>query len=150
MRTCIKRDFTRRRVIVNHIYIIWSAHLVAMQNFSKWSKGYEYLHMVIDVYGNYGWIKPLKDRKGKTITEVFKTIFKEGRQPQYLWVDKGKEFYNKHLKELLDKHSIKYTQQKMKKNPVLLKDGIEQCDRECGNSSQFTATQLILIFCHIY
>ena len=38
----------------------------------------------------------------------------------------------------------------MKKNPVLLKDGIEQCDRECGNSSQFTATQLILIFCHIY
>ena len=102
MRTCIKRDFTRRRVIVNHIYIIWSAHLVAMQNFSKWSKGYEYLHMVIDVYGNYGWIKPLKDRKGKTITEVFKTIFKEGRQPQYLWVDKGKEFYNKHLKELLD------------------------------------------------
>ena len=71
--------------------------------------------MVIDVYGNYGWIKPLKDRKGKTITEVFKTIFKEGRQPQYLWVDKGKEFYNKHLKELLDKHSIKYTQQKMKK-----------------------------------
>ena len=94
--------------------------------------------MVIDVYGNYGWIKPLKDRKGKTITEVFKTIFKEGRQPQYLWVDKGKEFYNKHLKELLDKHSIKYTQQKMKKNPVLLKDGIDQCDRECGNSSQFT------------
>ena len=71
--------------------------------------------MVIDVYGNYGWIRPLKDRKGKTITEVFKTIFKEGRQPQYLWVDKGKEFYNKHLKELLDKHSIKYTQQKMKK-----------------------------------
>ena len=27
---------------------------------------------------------PLKDEKGETVTEVFKTIFKEGRKPQYL------------------------------------------------------------------
>jgi len=47
----------------------------------------------------------LKDEKGETVTEAFKTIFKEGRRPQHLWVDKGKEFYNKHLKDLLDKNS---------------------------------------------
>ena len=35
-----------------------------------------------------------------------KSILKEGRKPQYLWTDKGKEFYNKHLKELLDKNKI--------------------------------------------
>ena len=52
-------------------------------------------------------MKLLKDYKGESVTETFDTIVKEGRQPQYLWVDKGKEFYNKHLKELLDKHSIK-------------------------------------------
>ena len=48
-------------------------------------------------------MKLLKDYKGESVTETFDTIVKEGRQPQYLWVDKGKEFYNKHLKELLDK-----------------------------------------------
>ena len=48
-------------------------------------------------------MKVLKDYKGESVTETFDTIVKEGRQPQYLWVDKGKEFYNKHLKELLDK-----------------------------------------------
>lgn len=34
---------------------------------------------------------------------AFKTIFKEGRKPKYLWVDKGNEYYNKYFKELLQK-----------------------------------------------
>ena len=45
-------------------------------------------------------------KKGETVTEAFKTIIKEGRNPEYLWTDKGKEFYNKHLKDLLDKNKI--------------------------------------------
>ena len=77
-----------------------------MQKFSKWNKGYRYLLMVIGVFSKYGWIIPLKDKKGESVTEAFKTIFKEGRKPQYLWVDKGKEFYNKHLKDLLEKNGI--------------------------------------------
>ena len=62
--------------------------------------------MVIDVFSKYGWIVPLKDKKGESVAEAFKTIFKEGRKPQYLQVDKGKEFYNKHLKDLLEKNGI--------------------------------------------
>ena len=62
--------------------------------------------MVIDVFSKYGWIVPLKDNKGESVTIAFKSIFKEGRGPQYLWVDKGKEFYNKHLKGLLEKNGI--------------------------------------------
>ena len=73
-----------------------------MQQFSKWNKGYRYLLMVLDVFSKYGWIVPLKDKKGETVAEAFKKIFKEGRKPQYLWVDKGKEYHNKHVKELLD------------------------------------------------
>ena len=33
--------------------------------FSKRNKKYKYLLMVIDVFGKYGWIKPLKIRKVK-------------------------------------------------------------------------------------
>ena len=102
----IKRNFTRRRVIVNHIDEIWCSDLVEMQHFSKWNKGFRYLLMVLDVLSKYGWIVPLKDKKGETVTEAFKTIFKEGRKPQYLWTDKGKEYYNKNMKELLEKNGI--------------------------------------------
>ena len=62
--------------------------------------------MVIDVFSKYGWIVPLKDKKGESVAEAFKTIFKEGRKPQYIWVDQGKEFYNKHVKDLLEKNEI--------------------------------------------
>ena len=102
----IKRNFTRRRVIVNHIDEIWCSDLVEMQQFSKWNKGYRYLLMVLDVFSKYGWIVPLKDKKGETVAEALKTILKEGRKPQYLWTDKGKEYYNKHYKELLNKNKI--------------------------------------------
>ena len=102
------RDFTRRRVIVNQIDEIWSADLVDMHN---------YLLTVIDVFSKYGWIK----KKGETETKAFKTIFKEGRQPQCVWIDKGKEFYNKHLKEFLDKHDITINSTENEENSNVVK-----------------------------
>ena len=48
-------------------------------------------------------IIPLKDKKGETVSEAFKTILKEGRIPEYLWVDKGKEYYNKHERLVREK-----------------------------------------------
>ena len=102
----IRRNFTRRRIIVNNIDKIWAADLVEMQKFSRWNKGNKYLLMVIDVFSKYGWIVPLKDIKGWTITTAFQSIFKEGRKPKYLWTDKGSELYNKHFKDLLNKQNI--------------------------------------------
>ena len=102
----IKRNFTRRRVIVNHIDETWCSDIVEMQKFSRWNAGYRYLLMVLDVYSKYGWIIPLRDKKGETVAEALKTILKEGRKPEYLWTDKGKEYYNKHVKKLLDKNKI--------------------------------------------
>ena len=77
-----------------------------MQQFSKRNKGYRYLLMVLDLFSKYGWIVPLKDKKGETVTEAFKTIFKEGRKPQYLWTDMRKEYYNKNMKKPLVKNNI--------------------------------------------
>ena len=54
------------------------------------------------MFSKYGWIEPLKDKKVEIGTETFKKL-----EPQYLWVDKGKELYNKHLKELLEENERK-------------------------------------------
>ena len=97
--------------MVKGIDEIWAADLVEMQQFSKWNKGYKYLLMVIDVFSKYGWIAPLKNKKGETVAEAFESIFKKGnrRQPKMLWTDKGSEFYNKHMKDLLAVYNINCT-----------------------------------------
>ena len=72
-----------------------------MQAFSKFNRGVKYLLAVIDVFSKYGWLIPLKDKTGKSVASVLKTIFKE-RKLEKMWVDKGKEFYNKDVKDLIE------------------------------------------------
>ena len=75
-----------------------------MQAFSKFNRGVKYLLAVIDVFSKYGWLIPLKDKTGKYVALALKTIFKE-RKPVKMWVDKGKVFYNKDVKELAKLYS---------------------------------------------
>ena len=75
-----------------------------MQAFSKFNRGIKYLLVVIDVFSKYGYLVPLKDKTGKSVASALKTIFKE-RQPEKMLVDKGKEFYNKDVKELIELYS---------------------------------------------
>ena len=101
----IRRKFQKRKVVAKTVDDIWTADLVEMQPFSRFNKGYKYLLMVIDVFSKYGWIIPLKTKTGAAVTTAFKELFKD-KTPTRLWTDKGKEFYNKSMKELLQKNRV--------------------------------------------
>ena len=75
-----------------------------MGSLSKFNKGTKFLLSVIDIFSKYGWLIPLKDKKGESVAKALKKIFKE-RKPNKLYVDKGKEFYNKHVQELVEIYS---------------------------------------------
>ena len=75
-----------------------------MQAFAKFNRGVKYLLAVIDVFSKYGRLIPLKDKTGKFVASALKTIFEE-RKPEKMWVDKGKEFYNKDVKDLIELYS---------------------------------------------
>ena len=90
--------------------------------------------MVLGLFSKHGWIVPLKDEKGETVTEAFKTIFKEGRKPQYLWTDKGKEYYNKNMKELLEKNNITLNSTENEEKSSVCEDGTVQLKPKCGSS----------------
>ena len=116
----VKRNFPKRRVLSNGIDEIWAADLVEMGKFSKWNKGIKYLLMVIDVFSKFGWIEPLKDKRGESVTEALKKIFKAGRHPRLLWTDKGTEFYNSNFKRLLKEHDITlYSTENKEKSSVV-------------------------------
>ena len=85
---------------------IWAADLADMRAFAKYNNGNTFLLLVIDTFNKYGWIIPLKDKKGETVVKAFKTIFEEGRIPEKLWTDKGKEFYNKKMDNLRKLYDI--------------------------------------------
>jgi len=58
----------------------------------------------IDILSKYGWMTPLKNKTGTEVTGALQKVFKE-RKPEKRWVDKGKEFYNKHVQQLVDLYS---------------------------------------------
>ena len=64
-----------------------------MQAFSKDNNGIKYLVTVIDVFSKFVSIS-LKRKTGLEVAGAFWRILKE-RKPCNVWVDRGKEFYNK-------------------------------------------------------
>ena len=101
-----RKNYPRRRIVVNHIDEIFAADLVEMQKFAKLNRGYRYLLTCIDIFSKFAWVIPLKDKKGITIKNALQKIFNK-RKPKFLWTDKGTEFYNKQVKDLLNENNIK-------------------------------------------
>ena len=75
-----------------------------MQAFSKYNKGVKYLLTVVDIFSKYGWMIHLKNKTGTEVASALQKVFKE-RKPEKLWVDKGQEFYNKHVQQLVELYS---------------------------------------------
>ena len=70
------------------------------------NKNVNYL-CVIDVFTKYAWVKRLKDKKGKTVLNPFiEIVNKSNSKPNKLWVDQGREFYNKLMQQWLDNNDI--------------------------------------------
>jgi len=103
--------FQRRQVISYEVDDIWSCDLVEMQEWSKENNGYRYMLNVVDVFSKYAWSIPLKDKTGITTLNAFRDIVESSkRKPKHIWVDKGKEFYNKHMDEWIKRnHIIRYS-----------------------------------------
>ena len=74
--------------------------LADMQLISRFNKGFRFLLCVINIFSKYAWVVPLKDKKVISIVNAFqKILYKSGRKPNKIWVDKGIEFQNNSFKK---------------------------------------------------
>ena len=101
----IRKKFPKRFVFVRNVDDIWGADLIELKKLSPKNSGFRYILMVIDVFSKYGWAVPLKTKKGEEIANALQSIFKDNT-PKKLWVDRGKEFYNKDVDKLRKKYDI--------------------------------------------
>ena len=81
-----------------------------MESLSFKNKNVKYLLRAIDVFTKNSWVKPLKDKKGKTVVNALIEIVHESNcKANKLWVDQEKELYNKLIQEWLDNNILMYT-----------------------------------------
>ena len=81
--------------------------LADMQLISRFSKGFRFLLRVINIFSKYAWVVPLKDKKVISIVNAFqKILYKSGRKPNKIWVDKGIEFQNNSFKKWFKDNDI--------------------------------------------
>ena len=97
----IHKDFRKQypllKVKVYNKDDIWSADVIYMPK----ERGYKYMLTVIDLYTRFAWAVPMKRKDAITTKNSLEKIMKVSkRQPNKLWVDRGKEFYNKHVQSL--------------------------------------------------
>ena len=96
MRKPIIKKSEKRKVYSPFKDNILGVDLADMQLISKFNKRIRFLLCVIDIFSKYAWVVPLKDKRGVTITIVFQKMLDEcKRKPNKIWVDKGREFYNR-------------------------------------------------------
>ena len=78
-----------------------------MESLSTKNENVKYLLCVIDVFTTYAWVKPLEDKKGKTVPNVFIAIVNESNcKPNKLRVYQGRELYNKSMREWFNNNDI--------------------------------------------
>ena len=62
--------------------------------------------MVLDVLSKYAWVQPLKAKTGVALVKAFDKILKQGRKPNRLQTEQGKEFYNRTFQRWVKDHGI--------------------------------------------
>lgn len=96
-----------RKYYVNNIDDQWQMDLADMNDIKQHNKGYRFILTVIDILSRFGFARPLKTKMGKEVAAAIEDIFqKSGRRPRRIQTDQGSEFYNSHVKQLLDKYNI--------------------------------------------
>ena len=111
------KKFNERKVYSQFKDNIWGVDLADMQSLSKKNKGIKYLLCAIDLFSKNAFVVPLKDKKGISIVNAFNKIIKQSNRrakgasaqhvkPNKIWVDQGREFYNRTFNKWLSDNDI--------------------------------------------
>jgi len=107
----VRRNFQRRRIIFSGIDDQWQADLIDLTKLTKFNNGNTFVLIVIDVFSNFAWAEPLKNKPSKSVRKAFaKIVNRSGRKPLplFLYTDRGLEFTNKLFQRWLKKKQIHF------------------------------------------
>ena len=103
-----KDRFERRKVVTRGVRDQYQADLVDYASLKRWNAGNTFILTIIDCFSRTAFAIPLKNKRGETVKEGLKRAFKIMGAPVKLQTDKGKEFYNQHVKSLLSDKKVRH------------------------------------------
>lgn len=102
----VRKNFRKRRVFTPSVDAIWAVDIADMKMYSRANRSYRYLLMIIDTFSKYGWIIPLKTKSGKAVADAFSKLFKSGVKCNKIWCDRGGEFINHDVENVLKEYKV--------------------------------------------
>ena len=103
-----KRNFPKNPFVARNIDHSWHMDLVEISK-PQYNSNYKYILMAIDTLSKYGMAEKMKNKKGSTVIDRLKSMFKKSkRKPRIIITDAGKEFLNRQFKNFLKSKKIKH------------------------------------------
>ena len=101
----VRKKFLRRKYVSRGINHQWQADLMDMQKYARENNGFRYILIAIDIFSRQAYAMPVKNKQGPEIANAIDLMFQDVR-PMYLQTDLGLEFYNSHVRNVLDKYNV--------------------------------------------
>ena len=101
-----KNAFKRRKVLSRGIGYQYQADLVDYSALKRDNSGFTFVLTIIDVFSRVALALPIKSKSGPKVAAALKKAFRVLKSPKKLQTDLGKEFYNKHVQDLLKRNKV--------------------------------------------
>jgi len=101
----LRVNYPKRRVFIRRCKEIYGADLIDYSSISKQNSGFKWILMIIDCFSKFGYAIPLKDKTGAEVLRGLKIVYEKSPSLR-LWVDEGKEFWNKNVQDYLKSKGV--------------------------------------------
>jgi len=78
-----------------------------VKNSANSNDGINFLLTVVDAFSRKAWVIPIKSKSGKNVSDALKPILSNNNF-SYMQTDKGKEFYNSDVGQVLREQKVKH------------------------------------------
>ena len=114
-----RKNYPTNKIVYNYVDEIWSIDLADFSDYkTSNNKGFRYIFIIIDNFSKYLRALPLKNKYSQNITNEFSNILtKSKRKPLKIESDRGKEWYNSIIQNLLKSEKIHHYSRYTDKSP---------------------------------
>ena len=101
----VKVKYPHCKVLSRGLRYQYQADLVDYSALKRDNHSYNFLLTIIDIFSRFALAIPIKSKKGPHVAAALERAFKVMKPPRKLQTDMGKEFYNFHVKRVLNRYN---------------------------------------------